>query len=541
MATTGTSAPGRTHVFAGVPVRGTSAPNREAPPKANAAPSVSKNIAIGLMESLNKTEAELVKNGVFEQANKYSIEFAPAALGDAKVTKGGQPNKAKVPMQQTKKPSDIINPESNSADYSIRTFDYQAGTPIVLILNEILKNSTYIADQARSINDENTNQNNKQTPLGDLVWYKISVQSIPILPFDKKRGDFAKDITYVVSAYPINSMISEYFPAAKLRGRHKSYKYWFTGQNAQVLKFEQTFNYLYHQTFTNPYVLTETRIANNRELPPRREYQAAVAASNTQGAEKQANSIGASAADYLYSKSDIANCTMTIVGDPAWLQQGEAATGVNAKNFNFNPFNPDGGINFDAQEIIFDIQWNPGVDYDLTGTGLANPNVSAQPQAIYTYKASEVVSIFNKGKFEQVVTGTFIDLLEPGPSTKSTVTNREPTSAVTPGVRPPTTREPTFAETLRSSVTNPTPSSSLAKGVQQILSPVTNGVNLTDAELRNTPIYNQARRGGATDAAAINSARAASNAGVNNYAGSALPGIRAPDGNGIPQLIVKDQ
>ena len=135
MATTGTSAPGRTHVFGGVPVRGTSAPTREAPPKANAAPSVSKNIAIGLMESLNKTEAELVKNGVFEQANKYSIEFAPAALGDAKVTKGGQPNKAKVPMQQTKKPSDIINPESNSADYSIRTFAYQAGTPIVLILN----------------------------------------------------------------------------------------------------------------------------------------------------------------------------------------------------------------------------------------------------------------------------------------------------------------------------------------------------------------------------------------------------------------------
>ena len=172
---------------------------------------------------------------------------------------------------------------------------------------------------------------------------------------------------------------------------------------------------------------------------------------------------------------------------------------------------------------------------------MANPNVSAQTQAIYNYKAYEVVSILNKGKFEQVVTGTFIDLLEPGPSTKSTVTNREPTSAVTPGVRPPTTREPTFAETLRSSVTNPTPSSSLAKGVQQILSPVTNGVNLTDAELRNTPIYNQARRGGATDAAAINSARAASNAGVNNYAGSALPGIRAPDGNGIPQLIVKDQ
>jgi len=439
MAGTGTSAPGRTHIFS--PVQGAPAPGSQAPPKANAAPSVSKNAAVGLIESLNNTEAVLVKNGVFEQANNYSIEFTPAAIGDSKVAKAGQPNKAKVPMQQTKNPADVINPESNSADYSVRTFDYQAGTPIVLILNEILKNSRYVADQATSINEENTNQNQPQKPAGELVWYKISVQSTPIMPFDKKRGDFAKNIKYVVSAYPINSMISEYFPAAKLRGRHKSYQYWFTGLNSQVVKFEQVFNSLYHQTFTNPFVLTETRIANNRELPPKREFQAANAASNTQGAERQANSIGASAADYLYSKVDIGNCTLTIVGDPAWLQQGEAATGISAKNFNFDPFNADGGINFDAQEIIFDIQWNPGVDYDLAGTGLANPNVSGAAQAIYTYKTSQVVSRFFKGKFEQVITGTFIDLLEPGTvtaaATTSNDTNRKLPFAALTGVRPP--------------------------------------------------------------------------------------------------------
>ena len=538
MATVGLPAPGRIHVFSGQPVQGTSAPGNTAPPKANAAPSVSNNSAIGLIEALNNTEAELVKNGVFEQANKYRIEFAPATLGEAKVTKGGQPNKAKAPMQQTKKPSDVVDPESNSANYGVRTFDYQAGTPIVLILNEILKNSKYVADQATSINDEVSDQNNKQQPLGDLAWYKISVQAIPILPFDKKRGDFAKEITYVISAYPINSMISEYFPLAKIRGRHKSYKYWFTGQNTQVLKFEQTFNYLYHQTFTNPDVLTETRIASNREFPPKREYQAAVAASNTQGAEKQANAIGASAADYLYSRSDVANCTITVVGDPAWIQQGEVATGISAENFNFNPFNPDGGINFDAQEIIFDVQWNPGVDYDLKGTGLANPNVSAAAQAIYTYKASEVISRFSKGKFDQVITGTFIDLLEIGPSRAAPTSKQEATSAVTPGVRPLDIK---FAEKLLSSVTNPTPSSPLSQGVTQLLSPVTNGVNLTDAELRNTPIYNQARRGGATDAAALDSARIASTVGVNTNAGVAFPGIRVPDGNGIPQRIVKDQ
>jgi hypothetical protein len=172
--------------------------------------------------------------------------------GNARVTKGGKPNKAKVPMQQAKNPADKVNPESNSADYDVRTFDFRAGTSIVVILNEILKNSTYIADQAKYINDEVTNEVKPQKPLGDLVWYKISVQATPILPFDKKRNDYAYDIKYVISAYPINSMQSEYFPAGKIRGRHKSYKYWFTGQNTQVLKFEQKFNKLYHTTFTNP-------------------------------------------------------------------------------------------------------------------------------------------------------------------------------------------------------------------------------------------------------------------------------------------------
>lgn len=398
-----------------------SAPATSAPPKANAAPSVNKNIAVGLVTALNKQEADLVSAGVWEVANQYSIEFAPAGLGDARVTKGGKPNKAKVPMQQSKSPSDKVNPDTNSADYDVRTFDSKAGTPIVVILDEILKNSTYIADQACAIIDEPTQKPKPQKPLGDLVWYKISVQTTPI-KMDKKRNDFAYNITYVISAYPINSMESEYFSTTNLRGRHKSYKYWFTGQNTQVLKFEQSFNKLYHTTFTSPQLLTATRIANNRETPPR-EYQAAVADSGSQGAEGRTNSIGASAADYLYSRSDIANCQLNIVGDPAWLQQGEAATGISSLNFNFNPFNPDGGINFDAQEIIFDLQWNPGVDYDLTGTGLANPNKTGTAAAVYTYKASEVVSRFSKGRFEQDIKGTFIDLLDPASTTSAAIKN----------------------------------------------------------------------------------------------------------------------
>ncbi len=388
------------------------------PPKANAAPSVSKNVAVGLIAALNKQEADMVKDGPFTKANVYSIEFAPAILGDAIVAKGGKPNKSKTPMQRSKNPADKVNPKSNSADYDVRTFSITAGTPIVTVLDSILKNSSYITDQANAIIDEVTQETKPQKPLGDLAWYKISVQTTPI-EFDPGRRDFVYNIKYVISTYGINDMNSEFYPEARLRGRHKSYKYWFTGENTQVTRFEQQFNKLYAVTFTNPDTLARTRAVTNHRESPTYVYQAAVGSSSSQGAEGKSNSIGASAADYLYSPTDIARTRIGIIGDPAWLQQGESSTGIDSLNFNFNPFEPDGAINFDAQEIIFDLQWNPGVDYDVNGTGLANPNVGQDPQAIYTYKAATVTSTFSRGKFEQELTGVLVQL--PLPEDKKAV------------------------------------------------------------------------------------------------------------------------
>ena len=389
------------------------------PPKANAAPKVSKNVAIGLVSALNNQEAEMVKSGTFKIANIYSIEFAPAILGDSLVAKGGTPSKSKTPMQRSKNPSDKVNPKSNSVAYDVRTFEIVAGTPIVAVLDEILKNSSYITDQANVIIDEPTQETKPQKPLGDLAWYKISVQAIPIA-FDPGRNDFAYNIKYVISAYGINDMNSEFYPEARLRGRHKSYKYWFTGQNSQVTRFEQAFNSLFSVTFTTPSTLGLFRAKTNHRESPAYVYQAAVAASSSQGAEGKTNSIGASAADYLYSPTDIGTTRIGIIGDPAWLQQGEVAAGIDSLNFNFDPFEPDGSINFEAQEIIFDLQWNPGVDYDVNGTGLANPNVGQDPQAIYTYKATSVTSTFSNGKFEQELLGSIVQL--PLPEIKAAVT-----------------------------------------------------------------------------------------------------------------------
>ena len=377
-----------------------------APPKANAVAIKRSKLAVaGLVDSLNAFEQKLVADGKFDVANVYEIKFAPPTLGDSKVTKNGTPNKAKVPMQQSVNQADDLNPATNSVSYDVRTYSYAPGTPIVRILDEILKNSSYITDQAGYAIDEVTQTTTLQKPLGLLAWYKISVATTPI-KHDAKRNDWAYNITYIINAYAINGMLSEYFPPGSLRGIHKSYKYWFTGQNTQVIRFEQQLNSAYRLTFTNSTAGANQRALNQQlgREAPKIEYQAAVGSSSTFGAEGITNSIGASAADYLYSPEHISEVTLNIIGDPAWIQQGEMGAGVSSFNFNFDPFNADGGLNFDSQELVFDLQWNTVADYDVNGTGLANPNktpATGQASQIYIYKATELTSKFNKGKFEQ--------------------------------------------------------------------------------------------------------------------------------------------
>ena len=404
------------------------------PPKADAAVAATNNTYASLVSALNASEAKLVADKKFNVPNTYSIEFVPAALADSKVAKGGTKSKAATPMT-AKTGVNQVNQKSQAIDYATRTFKFDAGTPVVVIIDEIIKNSSYITSQAKAIIDEITNEVIVQNNLGNLVWYKISTEATPKEPFDTARQSYAYNIKYIISSYAVNSMDSEFFRQAVQRGVHKSYKYWFTGQNTQVLKFEQTFNHLYNTTVVEPRLLNGAA-EKSKNIIARREYQAAVAGSSTQGAERKTNAVGASAADYFYSLSDIGETQITIVGDPAWLQQGESSVGVDTKNFNFGPFNADGGINFDAQQIVFDIQFNPGVDYDINGTGLANPNATADPLVAYTYIAKTVKSRFNKGRFEQDLTGSLFQ--NPESVKKSTAAEKDtgrPSAAASNGAR----------------------------------------------------------------------------------------------------------
>ena len=127
-------------------------------------------------------------------------------------------------------------------------------------------------------------------------------------------------------------------------------------------------------------------------------------------------------ADSLYNPADLGTANLTIVGDPAWLQQGEASFSAPGKNsFIASAFLPDGTINFDSQQILFEIVINTPTDYNLR-TGLVDVNnrsagqnnIQAKPlNESYVYIANECTSEFHKGKFTQNLKGTLLQRTTP--------------------------------------------------------------------------------------------------------------------------------
>ena len=170
-----------------------------------------------------------------------------------------------------------------------------------------------------------------------------------------------------------------------------------------------------------------------------------------QGQDGKINEPAANAATSLYSPADLSRVKISIVGDPGWIAQGEIWR--NIRFFNYNPFYPDGTINYEIQEPLFEIAWNKPVDYSLS-TGLMNPNqrtnganeietLSPGPSQSYIYRAVSVTSNFRQGKFTQDLEGVLVQFPStaiknneaPPESERYSATNQDPASNANPANR----------------------------------------------------------------------------------------------------------
>ena len=395
-----------------------------APPKAGSAPATT--ITNGLIQAMNQYEQDHVQNGIFDIANKYHVKFTDNIISDASTVPPGTIDKNKTSNPAPSNAAAALNPTKSSMDTNSKKLSATAGTTLLQFLQKTVAASTYIYDQQTQIYDPVSDKMVPQkNPTQVLGWFRIGLQAVPI-GYDYKRNDYAYDITYQVSPFIIADLKSEYFPRGVFRGVHKQYYYWYTGANTQVLSYDQDYNALYYNIVNSPQSPQTTNPSDYREVE-KRVYQTR-SNENDQGADGKVNEPAANAATELYSPTDLSRARMTIVGDPAWIAQGEVWSGIGGReHFDYNPFLPDGSINGEAMEPLFEIAFNKPVDYDLT-TGLQSPyqkqdranqlvSVSntnesqvdpSKPTQSYIYRAIKVSSVFSRGKFTQDLEGVLV-------------------------------------------------------------------------------------------------------------------------------------
>jgi len=425
------------------------------PAKANAATD-RKIIKLGLMGAMNEFQQQLVLENIYQKADSYEIVFVPGRDGkqnirDAvlqippgfqKSLKPGEKKPASPTAQSSQtgmgtaasnNANQALNPATNAVNISSRNYSITAGMQIVQAIDLAIRNSSYITGQALTINHEDGTESQNIERTEPMRWFKINMEAQQ-LDYDRYRNDNAYKIRFVISEYEVPNFDSTYFPVSKFRGVHKSYPYWFTGQNTAVLDYTANFNSLYNITVTGSTPqnsaaaeLRRKYTSSMRDMP--KYTYASASTESSAGAFAQGNKVGANASEYLYSPGDLSKAKVRIIGDPAWIQQGDLAGGVSVQDFSYAPFLPDGTINFDATQVLFEIAWQRPQDYDIA-TGLADPYRGAQlearqPLQSNIYHAIKCVSEFKQGKFEQTLDGLLF--MFPIPSGKNTAAGTVPT------------------------------------------------------------------------------------------------------------------
>ena len=363
----------------------------------------------GLMDALNRYQQDLVTQGTYGIADQYELVISHPEIASSALKPPGETVRMSTAMVNAETGQEQIDTTRQSVDPLTKTVSATAGQSIIKFIDQVVRNSAYIYSQQTVIIDRDGREVPQNPGRQDMVWYRIGQQVVPI-GYDPKRNDYAYRITYEIAPYAINNMVSQYFPRGVYRGSHKRYDYWFTGENTSVLRYEQDFNYLYFLTINGQGAGSSIGSTNYREYQ-KRLYQRN-SGQSSQGIAGDQNEPSANAADFLYSPGDQAKVELTILGDPAWLQQGELWSGVRSDgatdpNAFFGGFLNDGTINFDAREALFEINFKKPVDYNIDN-GLMDVDPIDEALQTYVYKAYEVINRFNKGQFTQDLKGVLL-------------------------------------------------------------------------------------------------------------------------------------
>lgn len=387
-----------------------------------------------LLAYLNKEQQDSVKGDKPARgiANEYEIKWMPGTelIYNASIVSPADIKKTQWPGSGAKNSAES-NPaqeqKNQTAEPEKTQIALSHSNPIISHIQQIVKQSDFMRTQLKTIYTTNEESDPKtknyqklaqSKPARSLSWFNITPEIVN-LKWDNKTKDWAYKIRYIITEYktPVNEspMVNpnnDLYP-----GPVKRYDYWYTGENTEILTYEQTMDNTYMQVVVGvgDSVLQEGTAAGNgtgsggqtvapvqpnlREPLPR--YGGTGYAMDAQNSFLTA----------LFDAKAYLQAKVTILGDPDWLPVTAGYGGVQDV-YDMYYGKDKYSINTSGTQVFVEIDFKEAVDYtSQTGTMNINESIAFvkypdgmknKPKGV-SYQVLSVEHSFSGGVFKQTL------------------------------------------------------------------------------------------------------------------------------------------
>lgn len=402
-----------------------------------------------LLDILNDQEQEKTKSGRAAIPNKYSIYWANnteslqnASLIDDPFFKNQAPP---APVQGVKDGTPKVAAAAQSINPGKKQLSLRGGESVIFIMNQLMAKSSYVSDSISALvsqKPESVASPNLEPQ--NLSWFSIN-SVVNYGPRDSITKDWTYNIAYYIDMQRIEYVNSVYVNrTSRWRGAHKKYKYFLTGENTEIVNFEQK----YDNQFYLLQAQTASSLSGNGPEHVPAHTQGGTPDTPTASQANQGSLINANVARRINSPADQAQATIRIIGDPDYLTGNIGG---------INPTIKDTGImNPYREQIWIEIEFQGSVDYKNDGTldkfkidfydvvrGNTNEDKNKSDVDGMIYQVIGLTHSFSNGRFIQDLDLLFVFANELGLKTESLIPQREDEKSTTSSKKP--TNQPTVA------------------------------------------------------------------------------------------------
>ena len=370
-----------------------------------------------------------------------SLSYGDGIIGNSSLgfgaTSGGNINFG-FENDVTDEATGLIKRNSLTIDPKQREFSFEAGATIQNVIQEVILSSEYA---------KNAVDPSKLDKEGRISWFRVDVQ-IKIGDFDLKRNTRQRTYIFRVLPFKVHSSVFR-SPTANPPGYPglnkiigKEYKYIYTGQNNDILKFDIQVNQLFHTgkqptpaeksgtvvaTATSQssedkdqkYELPDTDSADASTTPD------AAPAFGDMNITKQTTKGGPGTQDVArrvaetlknsilnQGTGDMTKINLDIIGDPYWISDSGMGNYL-GDEYDGQPYlmrDAGGSVNYQGADTHIRIIFRTPVEPNLGTSGVGGlynfpPNEPINPYS-GIYKVLYVTNKFNDGKFTQSIEAT---------------------------------------------------------------------------------------------------------------------------------------